>query len=826
MKFGQKLDQEIFPPWRLSYIQYDMLKTELKMRQLDHEWTEQDEYDFVQLLKNEYNKAYDFITAKLGEVEARISYCERTVKSFMANPRWASEQSWLFMNEALTEVLFDVNDLSKFSRINFMAVQKILKKHDKYTGRTLQRELLPEFRKRPLDNQRFDVAIVFISALHDICARRGKPRTGNAAAGGDQNAFERATAKYWIHPDNITEVKSIIMLHLPVLIFNVNKEYEETDSAVSSVYFDNEDFDLYTGRLQRDEGAEAIRFRWYGTMDSKDIFIERKTHHAPWLNGVSIKDRFKLNVDDVPDFISGKLTADEYANRLRASGMDEEQVKQNHFIAAGIQESLKEKRLAPMCRVFYNRTAFQLPGDQRVRVSLDTNLAFVREDSLDGVVRRKPGEWRRSDMGINHPFSNINPEDVCLFPYAILETKIQTHLGQEPPEWLEKLIKSHLVHEVPRFSKYLHGACYLYSDRIPLLPWWLSEMETDIRKPREANFGLSRSKSFKPLIDGQYQRAMAFEERRVDVVADAVHRSASAASRARDRRASAASEKASKSPKQQLLPVTENRLSTATHNTLVDESGGAGVVGSTLLRDTNNTFDQNLQQQQQQQVNEKNNKLMPPPPVPASSHLYAGGFSNKSKDTFASTYSDARSAYTDNPGATLVQSGDEPRNYGTPPARQNEPLSEKVDLGEAVDVNKGDIVVDFENNELRQRSANSDERQQQQQQQQRPLKLWEKLLFGGGTTGPRMVKDPFNKDKDVKVPLKKIKIEPKVFFANERTFISWLQFCALLLTVALNLLNFGDNVSRIAGGIFIGISAVVAIYALYRFEKRAWYVPI
>ncbi|KAI9498721.1 hypothetical protein BDB00DRAFT_726388, partial [Zychaea mexicana] len=69
-----------------------------------------------------------------------------------------------------------------------------------------------------------------------------------------------------------------------------------------------------------------------------------------------------------------------------------------------------------------------------------------------------------------------------------------------------------------------------------------------------------------------------------------------------------------------------------------------------------------------------------------------------------------------------------------------------------------------------------------------------------------------------------IKIEPKVFFANERTFISWLQFCALLLTVALSLLNFGDSVSRIAGGIFIGISAVVAIYALYRFEKRAWMI--
>ncbi len=35
-------------------------------------------------------------------------------------------------------------------------------------------------------------------------------------------------------------------------------------------------------------------------------------------------------------------------------------------------------------RSFYNRTAFQLPGDARVRISLDTELTMVREDNWDG----------------------------------------------------------------------------------------------------------------------------------------------------------------------------------------------------------------------------------------------------------------------------------------------------------------------------------------------------------------------------------------------------------------------------------------------------------
>lgn len=265
MKYGLELQQNIFPPWRLSYIAYDVLKQELKTRQLEHGWTDQDEAEFVQLLDNELAKVYDFVNAKLSEIDARIMYCERTIQSLQRNQSTTAEvsnSSYSMMDEALTEILFDVNDLSRFTRVNYTAIQKILKKHDKWTHLNLKQAYVAKLRDKPLDKQRFDVAIIYISALHDICRHRGRPPTGNSAAGADQNAFERATAKYWIHPDNITEVKAIIMLHLPVLIFNKNKKYESSDSAISSVYFDNRNYDLYTGRLQRDEGSEAIRFRW------------------------------------------------------------------------------------------------------------------------------------------------------------------------------------------------------------------------------------------------------------------------------------------------------------------------------------------------------------------------------------------------------------------------------------------------------------------------------------------------------------------------------------------------------------------------------------
>jgi len=49
MKYGIELQESVFAPWRLSYVAYDVLKMELKSRQLDHEWNDDDEADFVQV---------------------------------------------------------------------------------------------------------------------------------------------------------------------------------------------------------------------------------------------------------------------------------------------------------------------------------------------------------------------------------------------------------------------------------------------------------------------------------------------------------------------------------------------------------------------------------------------------------------------------------------------------------------------------------------------------------------------------------------------------------------------------------------------------------
>ncbi|KAF9200425.1 vacuolar transporter chaperone [Haplosporangium sp. Z 27] len=66
-----------------------------------------------------------------------------------------------------------------------------------------------------------------------------------------------------------------------------------------------------------------------------------------------------------------------------------------------------------------------------------------------------------------------------------------------------------------------------------------------------------------------------------------------------------------------------------------------------------------------------------------------------------------------------------------------------------------------------------------------------------------------------------VRVEPKVFFANERTFLSWLNFTVLLGSLAIGLLNFGDRIGRISAGVFTLVAVIVMVYALITFHWRA-----
>lgn len=254
-------------------------------------------------------------------------------------------------------------------------------------------------------------------------------------------------------------------------VFDPDKAFQQADAAISSIYFDNEPLDLYLGRLEKTEGAEAIRMRWYGDMSIGTIFVERKTHREDWTGEKSVKARFPIRQEFLNAYLKGDYTMDETFETLRKKGKkSDKEIDGMIKLAREVQAAVKIKQLGPglslarpraaltdaVVRTFYNRTAFQLPGDARVRISFDTQLSLIREDNWDGATRAGDN-WRRMDIGIDFPFDQLKDEDKELFPYGVLEVKLQTQMGQEPPEWVRELVSSHLVEAVPKFSKFIHG---------------------------------------------------------------------------------------------------------------------------------------------------------------------------------------------------------------------------------------------------------------------------------------------------------------------------------------------------------------------------------
>jgi len=114
-----------------------------------------------------------------------------------------------------------------------------------------------------------------------------------------------------------------------------------------------------------------------------------------------------------------------------------------------ILTAINSKQLVPTMRTQYMRTAFQIPFDATVRVSLDTNLCMISERGYDieGGAR-----WHRD------PSIDISESEIARFPHAVLEIKLEVKEGSSVPPWVEELQSSGLLYEVHKVSERNTGA--------------------------------------------------------------------------------------------------------------------------------------------------------------------------------------------------------------------------------------------------------------------------------------------------------------------------------------------------------------------------------
>ncbi|KAK0127588.1 Phosphate metabolism transcription protein [Cadophora gregata f. sp. sojae] len=508
MRFGKKLRNTAYPKWKGRYMDYAKLKAMLRENEEDDsKWTETDENKFCdEILNVQLEKVAAFQQETFKSLEQRANACADKLKDLVPEDGKAKGDittgRFKEIETELDEIINETKELKKYSNINYTAFLKIVKKHDRKRGNNykIRPMMLMSLSKRPFNTESGyspllnKLSIMYYAVRQQLDETEATPATSASEAQSQIQNGERYTAyKFWVHPDNLLEVKTYILRRLPVLVYSEQsaKDLEnQGDPTLNSLYFDNPEFSLYNQKVDRQVDASSLRIRWFGQFKSGPEFvIEKKMIHE---NGTSEERKFAIKEKYIQAFIRGEYKMEKAVAKMERQGQPAAKIQEFKDTVVDIQKFIIEKELQPVLRANYTRTAFQKPLDDKVRISIDTCLAFIREDAIDpDRPCRNPENWHRLDIdegAMTYPFTNVNKGEISRFPYSILEIKVKEEVAKKHPQWVEDLMASHLVHKAPRFSKFVHGVASLFEDNVNNLPFWLSELETDIRRDPQAAF--------------------------------------------------------------------------------------------------------------------------------------------------------------------------------------------------------------------------------------------------------------------------------------------------------------------------------------------------
>ncbi|KAI5963624.1 VTC2 [Candida pseudojiufengensis] len=491
MLFGTKLEHETYPPWKDYYINYNQLKKLLKEGViLKNNWTDKDEQNFVSALDENLEKVFGFQHNKFDELNEELNKLQQQTE--IANTFDVDSFS-----KKLDNLLNEAQQLEHFQRLNYTGFIKIVKKHDRLHPEYSVKPLLNvRLKKLPFHSEDYSPLLYKVGTLfqflrenYEVDQSLSKLSSFNdGALNGEFQSF-----KFWIHPDNLMEVKTTILRHLPVLIYNSKNDDDDddddddeeegnssghkvtqTDQTINCLYFDNEHFDLYNHKLTKLNNSATLRIRWIGKLSDKPkITMEKKQFDIN--SNFHIDDKIELRQKYINQFV--------IQNQIPSKILklnDESAVK-------NLSNFIDENHLQPILRTTYNRTAFQIPGDDKIRIIIDSNLTFIREDSFDSRLPiRDPNQWHRLDLdnSKNTP-QFLRKGEYNKFPFSTMEIKIKKSSVKnfKKLQWINELINSsYLVKEIPNFSKFIHGVASLFleDDKLDNIPMWFNELEGDI----------------------------------------------------------------------------------------------------------------------------------------------------------------------------------------------------------------------------------------------------------------------------------------------------------------------------------------------------------
>ena len=241
---------------------------------------------FISSIDSELTKVEHFTLRKVTELRNQLDEIENKLKEISLQDEEETDSLQKLADDVASKFL----TLEKYVNLNFMGFHKILKKHDKYcSSAPCKTFYINRMHSQAWVRGDYSDVVVRLSAIYSALRNDQVAEENNDAS----QSFLRSTTKYWIKTEDVSKVKYAVLRNLPVFLQKTSTG--ESDSQLTnSVYLDNDQLELYHGRLDKTQGALALRLRWYGAAEPSIVFVERKTHRDKWIGEVSVKERFMV----------------------------------------------------------------------------------------------------------------------------------------------------------------------------------------------------------------------------------------------------------------------------------------------------------------------------------------------------------------------------------------------------------------------------------------------------------------------------------------------------------------------------------------------------
>ena len=241
---------------------------------------------FCSCLDSELTKVEHFTLRKVTDLRNILDGIEKKIKEISIPDLQEIDELQKLADDVAQRFL----TLEKYVNINFMGFHKILKKHDKYCpAAPCKTFYVNRMHSQAWVRGDYSDVVVRLSAIYSALRNDAVAEENTDAS----QSFLRSTTKYWVKTEDVSKVKYAVLRNLPVFLQKTSTG--ESDSQLTnSVYLDNDQLELYHGRLDKSPGALALRLRWYGAEDPSIVFVERKTHRDKWIGEVSVKERFMV----------------------------------------------------------------------------------------------------------------------------------------------------------------------------------------------------------------------------------------------------------------------------------------------------------------------------------------------------------------------------------------------------------------------------------------------------------------------------------------------------------------------------------------------------